>query len=112
MNEEDSDFLFRPFETFNMGGQKVDEQDQAEKPTARQNRNLQARSGRRPIDEEAAKELGLDGVETQIDLGNRAGEDQDDSQAKTDDRQAQRGNGVEDAVKHAAIGREPFGRIG
>src|SRR5262249_42889067 len=90
MDDPDTRFLFRPFETGDVGREQVDQQQTAQKITSRKNRNPEGCALGRPIDEETAKELVLRLQQPDFHLGQRAGKNQDNSQAQANDREAER----------------------
>ena len=70
------DCLRLEFEALDVGRQKIDQQDQADEPAAREDGNFPVAAPGRPINEKAAEELRLRGVKPQMDLGQRADEDE------------------------------------
>src|SRR5581483_5648855 len=98
VNDEYADFAAAKAKSSDVGGQKVDRQNQANQPAARKNWNLPMSSLWRPIDKEAAEELGLHGIKAEIDLRQGAGKDQEKCQRQEDEGQAQRAKKLDKAV--------------
>src|SRR6266702_4773481 len=99
MGQPDANFLARPNKAFEMGGDEIDQQHAADQVAAGKNRDFPGCRFRPPINEEAAEELVLRLEQAQLDLGERAPENQYQAKAETDDRQAQRGEEGNQAIK-------------
>src|ERR1022692_1828399 len=103
MHEQKANFPAMEMKAFNVGAQQIDQQDQSNRPAAREHRNCPMTSAGRPIDEETAEKLRLHHVKPKADLRERACEDQHQRQAEADDGELQRTEKCDETVNHDAI---------
>ena len=90
MSEMNAEFAPGPTETFRVRRDQIDQQHGADKMAAGKNRNFKAAAFRRPPDEQTLEIALLRLMNTEMNLGERAGEDQRHRRGQTDDRQLQR----------------------
>ena len=88
VNHPDADLFARPFEASEMRGNEIDQEQAADQITAGKNRHLPRSAFWSPIYQKAAEKLILRFEQSEIDLRERAPEDQDQAQEKASDGQA------------------------
>ena len=106
VREMNAEFPPRPTETLRVRGDQIDQQDRADEMSAGKNRNLETAAFRRPPDKQALKVTLLRFVNTEMNLRERAGEDEHHRRGEADDRQLQRRDKIDKFAQHLfRIGR-------
>ncbi len=108
VNHDDAGAPALEFEALDVGGEKVQEQDQPDEPAAGENGNPPVRPARGPVNKKAAKEFGLHGVKAQMDLRQRPAKDEHDGQTEANDGQSERGKKAEKAREHGLLILDAF----
>ena len=100
VGEMNAEFAPRPAETFYMRGDEVDQQHGADEMAARKNRNVKSAPVRRPPHKHALEITLLRFVDPEMDLRQRARENQRHCRRQANDCQFQRCDQVKEFMQH------------
>src|ERR1700761_4961039 len=86
-----------------MRREQIQKQNRTKQPAAGKHGNSERRTFWRPMNEKAAKEFRLDVIETEVNLRDGAGENENDGEAEANDRETQRRKEFDEAVEHLLV---------
>src|SRR6266576_3297200 len=98
-----AEFPPAPAETFQVRGDKVDQQHSPDKMATRKNRDLESAPVRWPPHKHALEITLLRFVNPEMDLRQRPGKDQRHRRRKTHDRQLQRCENIDEFAQYVSI---------
>ena len=99
VSQMNAEFAPGPAKTFPVRSDQINQQHRTDEMPAGKNRNFEAATFRRPPNEQALEIALLRFVNAEMDLRERAGEDEHHGRDEADDRQLQRGDQV-DKISH------------